>query len=69
MARMAEPFQPQIDSKNFNSDNNFLTFSYLYIGTMTGMWCVGVSQLVTLVELNLKTCSISNELAKVKHLN
>ncbi len=66
MARTAEPFQPEIDSKNLNTDKNFLTFMYLYIGTMTGMWCVGMSQLVTLVELILKTCIIGNFLAKAR---
>ena len=42
-------------------------FLYLQTGTMTGMWCVGMSQLVTLMELTLKTCKISTYLARVRY--
>ena len=34
---------------------------------MAGIECFGIAQLVTLVELTLKTCRISTQLARVKH--
>ena len=63
MARLLLPDQPeQFSGENFD----FQTYTYLDAFSMSWMWCVGISQLVTLIELTLKTCSISTFLARMQ---
>ena len=63
MARLLVPSQPAPSSSAF--EFNFQPYLYLDALSISWMWCVGVSQLVTLIELTLKTCSISSYLARL----
>ena len=63
IVRLSLPSQP---SSLATGEFDYMTYLYVDSFSMSWMWCVGVSQLVTLIELTLKTCSISTHLARVQ---